>query len=53
MTCQHLAVEELGMDGTDVGQRMGVSQSAVSRAVVRGKQVAVKHTIALVEDRNA
>jgi len=44
----YFAVKELGMDGTDVGQRMGVSQSAVSRAVVRGEQVAAKHSIALV-----
>jgi putative transposase len=49
----YLAVKELGMDGTGVGQRMGVSQSAVSRAVMRGEQVAGEHSISLIDDGNA
>lgn len=33
------AVRELGMDGTTVGRKIGLSQSAVSRAVQRGEQI--------------
>ena len=34
------AVRELGMNGTRVGKLLGLSQSAVSRAVVRGRKPA-------------
>jgi len=33
------AVRELGMSGTNVGKLLGISQSAVSRAVVRGEKL--------------
>jgi putative transposase len=35
----YLAVRRLGMDGTTVGKRMGVGQSAISRAVTRGEKL--------------
>jgi hypothetical protein len=35
----YLAVRKLGMDGTAVGKRMGIGQSAVSRAVTRGEEL--------------
>ena len=35
----YLAVRRLGMDGTTVGMRMGVGQSAISRAVARGEKL--------------
>ena len=35
----YLAVRRLGMDGTTVGMRMGVGQSAISRAVTRGEKL--------------
>ncbi|MBW1829674.1 MAG: transposase [Deltaproteobacteria bacterium] len=33
------AVRELGIDGTTVGEKMGLSQSAISRAVQRGEKL--------------
>lgn len=33
----YLAVRRLGLDGTTVGKRMGLGQSAISRAVARGE----------------
>ena len=33
------AVKELGMDGTTVGRKIGLSQSAICRAVQRGEQL--------------
>lgn len=36
----HWAVSELGLNGTEVGQRLGLTQSAVSRAVQRGRKIA-------------
>jgi REP element-mobilizing transposase RayT len=36
------AVRELGMNGTLVGRKIGLSQSAVSRAVQRGEQLSEK-----------
>lgn len=33
------AVRELGIDGTTVGEKMGLSQSAISRAVLRGEKL--------------
>ena len=35
----YMAVRRLGMDGTTVGRRMGLGQSAISRAVVRGEKL--------------
>lgn len=35
----YLAVRKLGMDGISVGKRMGLGQSAVSRAVGRGEKL--------------
>jgi len=35
----YLAVRRLGMDGSTVGERMGVGQSAISRAVARGEKL--------------
>jgi hypothetical protein len=35
----YLAVRRLGMDGTTVGMRMGVGQSAISRSVTRGEKL--------------
>jgi REP-associated tyrosine transposase len=45
------AVRELGINGTDVGRRLGLSQSAVSRAVPRGQAMAEEAHYSL-EDRN-
>lgn len=45
----YLAVRELGMDGTSVGKRLGVGQSAISRAVARGEELASKLSIDLLE----
>jgi hypothetical protein len=39
------AVRELGMTGTDVALKMGLSQSAVSRAVSRGEQLVTRHNL--------
>jgi hypothetical protein len=36
------AVNELGLNATEGGRRLGLSQSAVSRAVPRGAQLAVE-----------
>ena len=49
----YLAVKQLGLDGTAVGKRLGVSQPAISRAVERGERLAGKLSISLLEDRNA
>lgn len=49
----YLAVRKLGMVGTDVGRRLKMSQSAVSRAVARGEQLAAEFSISLPIDRNA
>jgi chromosomal replication initiation ATPase DnaA len=35
----YLTVKRFGMDGTTVGRRMGVGQSAISRAVTRGEKI--------------
>ena len=43
----HWAVNELGLNGTLVGQRLGLTQSAVSRAVQRGRQIAVESNFSL------
>lgn len=44
----YLAVRQLGMPGTDVGKRLGVSKSAISRAVARGEPLAAALSISLV-----
>jgi putative transposase len=43
------AVRELGLAGTVVGKRMGLVQSAVSKAVERGAELAVRHDF-FIED---
>jgi hypothetical protein len=45
-----LAVRQLGMTGTEVGRRLGISQSAVSRAVARGESLAAEYSICLPID---
>jgi REP element-mobilizing transposase RayT len=45
------AVRELGMNGTLVGRKIGLSQSAVSRAVQRGEQISENLAISLENDR--
>ena len=47
------AVRELGISGTKVGKRLGLSQSAVSRAVQRGEQLVSEHRLSLYDTRNA
>ncbi len=47
------AVRELGISGTKVGERLGLSQSAVSRAVQRGEQLVSEHRLSLYDTRNA
>jgi len=42
------AVRELGMSGIKVGQSIGLSQSAVSRAVSRGEKIAQKMGVSLI-----
>ena len=46
----YLAVRQLGMDGTTVGKRLGVGQSAISRAVARGEALASKLSIILIDE---
>jgi hypothetical protein len=48
-----LAVKQLGMEGTVVGKRLWVSQSAISRAVERGEALAAELSITLQWDKNA
>jgi REP element-mobilizing transposase RayT len=47
LTC-YWAVRELGMSGTQVAQLLGLCQSAVSRAVVRGEKLAQDMNISLI-----
>jgi len=47
------AVRELGMNGTLVGRKIGLSQSAVSRAVQRGEQISEDLSIAFERDFGA
>jgi len=47
------AVRELGIPGSEVGKRLGLSQSAISRAVQRGEQLVSEHRLSLINDRNA
>jgi len=46
------AVRELGLSGTDVGKRLGLSQSAVSRAVQRGQQLVFEQHFSLYNSKN-
>jgi hypothetical protein len=47
------AVRKLGISGTKVGKKLGLSQSAVSRAVQRGEQLVAEHRLSLYDTRNA
>ena len=47
------AVRELGISGTAVGERLGLSQSAVSRAVQRGESLVAERHLSLMDDTNA
>jgi len=44
---------ELGILGSEVGKRLGLSQSAISRVVQRGEQLVSEHRLPLINDRNA
>jgi len=41
------AVRELGLEGTEIGRRLGLSQSAVSRAVGRGERFVLEQKLSL------
>lgn len=41
------AVRKLGIPGTEVGKRLGLTQSTISRAVQRGEQIAEKRGLSL------
>jgi len=45
------AVRELGMNGTLVGRKIGLSQSAVSRAVQRGEQLSEELSISFEKEQ--
>jgi len=47
------AVHELGMSVTDVGLKLGLSQSATSRAVQRGRGIAEAYGLNLEIVKNA
>jgi len=47
------AVRELGMAGTEVGKELGLTQSAVSRAVRRGEGIVRELDVSIIDDRNA
>ena len=47
------AVQDLGMPATEVGMRLGMSQSAVSRAAQRGRNIAEKLGLGPEKHRNA
>jgi chromosomal replication initiation ATPase DnaA len=47
------AVRELGMTGTKVGHKLGLSQPAVSRALGRGERFIRKKKLKLIESENA
>ena len=46
------AVTELGLSGTEVGTRLGIVQSAVSKAVERGANLAADHHLSIEDIRN-
>ncbi len=43
------AVRKLGMNGTDVAQKLGCSQSSVSKSAKRGEAIAAAHKLELAE----
>jgi len=43
------SVRELGISGTKVGEKLGLSQSAISRAVQRGEQLVSEHRLSLYD----
>jgi len=47
------AVRELGISGTAVGKKLGLSQSAVSRAVHRGERLVSERNLSVMDDKNA
>jgi REP element-mobilizing transposase RayT len=47
------AVRELGMSEVAVGKKLGIGQSAVSRAVKRGEELAQDRDILMGEEKNA
>jgi REP-associated tyrosine transposase len=47
------AVKELGMVGTEVGNELSLTQSAVSRAVRRGEEIVKELGLSIVDDGNA
>ena len=47
------AVRELGISGTEVGKKLGLSRSAVSRSAQRGERLVSEHRLFLNDDRNA
>lgn len=47
------AVKELGMAGTEVGNALSLTQSAVSRAVRRGEEIVRELGLSIVDDGNA
>jgi hypothetical protein len=46
------AVTELGLPGTLVGKEMGIVQSAVSKAVERGADLAAEHHFSIEDPEN-
>ncbi|MBW1788594.1 MAG: hypothetical protein JRK53_18560 [Deltaproteobacteria bacterium] len=46
------AVTELGLPGTVVGKRLGIVQSAVSKAVERGAGLASEHHFSIEDPGN-
>jgi len=44
---------DLGISGTAVGERLGLSQSAVSRAVQRGERLISERNLSVMDDKNA
>jgi chromosomal replication initiation ATPase DnaA len=47
------AVKELGMAGTEVGNELSLTQSAVSRAVRRGEEIVREFGLSIIDDGNA
>jgi putative transposase len=47
------AVRELGMAGTEVGNELSLTQSAVSRAVRRGEEIVREFGLPIVDEGNA
>jgi REP-associated tyrosine transposase len=47
------AVRNLGLSGVEVSTRLGLSQSATSRAVQRGALITKERAVVMIENRNA